>query len=112
MRRQVRYPPSVLARNNNNNNNNSHSTTYKGQSDGTGYKGSHYKDKTPDAIGIRMVNANDPDDEAIPAKTEAKSPEDGIMIWNDGHYYCLRHQADDVDHCMGTCYNCWEPSHH
>ena len=43
-RRRARYPPSVSARNNNNTNNNSYSTTYKGQSDGTGYKGSHYKD--------------------------------------------------------------------
>ena len=106
-RRRARYPPSVSARNNNNNNNNnSHSTTYKGQSDGTGYKGSHYKDKKPDAIGVRMVNTNDPDDGAIPAETEAKSPEDGITIWNDGYYYCLRQQADDVHYHMGTCYNC------
>ena len=58
-----------------------------------------------------MVNADDPDDGAIPAKTEAKSPEDGITIWNDGYYYCLRQQADDVDHCMGTCYNCRETGH-
>ena len=59
-----------------------------------------------------MVNADGPDDGAIPAKTEAKSPEDGIMIWNDGYYYCLRQQADDVDHCTGTCYNWRETSHH
>ena len=59
-----------------------------------------------------MVNANDPDDGAIPAETEVKSPEDGITIWNDGYYYCLKQQADDVDHCTGTCYNCQEPSYH
>ena len=111
-RRWARYPPSVLARNNNNNNNNSHSTTYKGQPDGTGYKGSHYKDKKSDTIGVRMVNADNPDDGAIPAKTEVKSPEDGIMIWNDRYYYCLRQQAYDVDHHMGTCYNCRETGHH
>ena len=50
----ARYPPSVSARNNNSNGN---SPTYKGQSDGTGYKGSHYKDKKPDTIGVRIVNA-------------------------------------------------------
>ena len=70
------------------------------------------KIKKPDVIGVRMVNADDPDDGAIPAETEAKSPEDGIMIWNDGYYYCLRQQADDVDHHTGTYYNCWEPCHH
>ena len=59
-----------------------------------------------------MVNADEPDDGAIPVKTEAKSPEDGIMIWNDGYYYCLRQQADDVDHHTGTCYNCRETGHH
>ena len=111
-RRWARYPLSVSVRNNNNNNNNSHSTTYKGQSDGTGYKGPHYKDKKPDAFEVRMVNTDDPDDGAIPVETEAKSPEDGVTIWNDGYYYCLRQQADDVDHHMGTCYNCREPSHH
>ena len=58
-----------------------------------------------------MVNTDDPDDGAIPAETEVKSPEDGITIWNDGYYYCLRQQADDVDHCTGTCYNCWKPGH-
>ena len=36
-----------------------------------------------------MVNANDPDDGAILAKTDVKSPGDGITIWNDGYYYCL-----------------------
>ena len=110
-RRRARYPLSVLVRNNNNKNNNSHSTTYEGQSDGTGYKGSHYKDKKPDAIGVRMVNADDPDDAGLPAEAAAKSPEDGVMIWNDGYYYCLRQQTDDVDHHTGTCYNCQEPSH-
>ena len=109
-RRWARYPPSVSARNNYNNN--SHSPTYKGQSDGTGYKGSHYKDKKLDTIGVRMVNADDPDDGAIPVETEVKSPEDGITIWNDGYYYCLRQQADDVDHHTGTCYNCKETGHH
>ena len=44
-----------------NNNNNSHSPAYKGQSDGTSYKGSHFKDKKTDTIGVRMVNADDPD---------------------------------------------------
>ena len=58
-----------------------------------------------------MVNADNPDDGAIPAETEVKSPEDGITIWNDGYYYCLKQQADDVDHRMGTCYNCREPGH-
>ena len=77
-----------------------------------GYKGSHYKDKKQDTIGVRMVNDDDPDDGAIPAETEAKSPEDGITISNDGYYYCLRQQADHVDHCMGTCYNCRETGHH
>ena len=56
-----------------------------------------------------MVNADDPDDGAIPAETDVKSP---VTIWNYEYYYCLRQQADDMDHCMGTCYNCWEPSHH
>ena len=41
-----------------------------------------------------MVNADDPDDGAIPAETddgaipaetEVKSPEDGVTIWNDGY---------------------------
>ena len=111
-RRWARYPVSLSARNNNNNNNNSHSTTYKGQSNGTGYKGSHYKDKKPDAIGVWMVKANDPDDGGLPAEAEAKSPENGVMIWNDGYYYCLRQQADDVDHHTETCYNCREPGYH
>ena len=112
VRRRARYPPSVSARNNNNNNNTySHNSTYKGQSDGTGYKSPHYKDKKPDTIGVRMVNTDDPDDGAIPAETEANSSEDGITIWNDGYYYCLRQQADDVDHRTGTCYNCRETGH-
>ena len=112
-RRQARYPPSMSARNNNSNNsNNNNSSNYKGWTDETGYKGSHYKDKKPDAIGVQMVNAKDADDRGIPAKTDVKSPEDGVTIWNDGYYYCLRQQADDVDHRMGTCYNCLEPSHH
>ena len=98
--------------NNNNNNNNSNSTNYKGQTDWTGYKSSHYKDKKPDAIGVQMVNADDADGGATPAETEVKSPEDGLTIWNDEYYYCLRQQADDVDHHTGTCYNCQEPGHH
>ena len=97
----------MLARNNNSNNNNNNNTNYKGQTDRTGYK-----DKKPDAIGVRIVNADDPDDGTIPAKTDVKSPEDGITIWNDGYYYCLRQQADDVDQHTGTCYNCQEPGHY
>ena len=64
------------------------------------------------AIGVRMVNADDSDDRAIPAETETKSPEDGITIWNDGYHYCLRQQAYDVDHRTGTSYNCRETGHH
>ena len=41
-----------------------------------------------------------------------KSPEDDISIWNDRYYYCLRQQADGVDHHTGMSYNCREPSHH
>ena len=52
---------------------------------GTGYKNSHYKDKKPDAIGVQMVYADDPDDRAIPTETNVKSPEDGT-IWNNGYY--------------------------
>ena len=40
-----------------------------------------------------------------------KLPEDDITIWNDGYYYCVRQQADNVDHHMGNCYNCREPGH-
>ena len=44
------------------------------------------KIKKPDAIGVWMVNADDPDDGTIPAETNVKSPEDGITIWNNGYY--------------------------
>ena len=52
----------MSARNNNSNNNNSNNNNnYKGQTDGTGYNSHHYKDKKPEAIGVRMVNANNTD---------------------------------------------------
>ena len=108
-RRLARYPPSVSARNSNNNNSNNNNN--QGQMEGTSYKGHHYKDKKPDVIGVRMVNTDDPDNGAAVAKNDVKSPEDDISIWNDEYYYCLRQQADDAEHCMGTFYNCREPGH-
>ena len=106
-RRQTKYPPSVSARNSNNKNSNNNNN-YKGQTDGTGYKSHHYKDKKPDAIGIRMVN----DNEMAVAENDVKLPEDNYSIWNDGYCYCLKQQTDEVDHCMGTCYNSRKPGHH
>ena len=58
------------------------------------------------------MNTDHPDNGAISAESDVKSLEDDISIWNDGYYYCLRQQADDVDHHTGTCYNCQEPGHH